>query len=106
MPHMCDINQSMSSRTAAGLKSSWTDLGGRDFGIGTTFVLFQRLGTLPALTDELNVWQIGSETANAKSRRTQFEMSSGPGDLRTLIRDNLLNTSNRCITYSQGTLLV
>ena len=64
-----------------GRKSSWTAFGGRDFDISTTFARFQRLGTQPALIDELNMWQIGSEMANAKSRRTQFGMSSGPGDL-------------------------
>jgi hypothetical protein len=64
-----------------GRKSSWIDFGGRDFGIGTTFALFQRLGTMPWLTEALNMWQIGSDIANAKSRRNQFGMSSGPGDL-------------------------
>ena len=89
-----------------GLKSSWTDLGGRNFGIGTTFALFQRLGTMPSLIDELNMRQIGSERANAKSRRNQFGMPSGPGDLRTLMRDSLWNTSNGCITNSQAASLV
>ena len=89
-----------------GLKSSWIDLGGRNFGIGTTFALFQRLDTMPSLIDELNMWQIGSERANAKSRRNQFGMPSGPGDLRTLMRDSLWNTSNGCITNSQAASLV
>jgi len=55
-----------------GRKSSWTDFGGRDFGVGTTFAIFQRLGTQPALIDELNMWQIGSDMANAKFVRTSL----------------------------------
>ena len=61
--------------------------------------------SLQCLTDELNMWQIGLETENAKSRRSQFRMPSGPGDSRTLTRDSLLNTSNGWITYSHGTSL-
>jgi len=64
-----------------GRKSSWTDFGDCDLGIGTMCVLFQRLGTQPALIEELNMWQISSETKNAKSHRNLFGMSSGPGDL-------------------------
>jgi hypothetical protein len=38
-----------------GLKSSSIDFGGRYSGIATTFAVFQRLGTITMLTDELKI---------------------------------------------------
>jgi hypothetical protein len=56
---------------------------------------------MPSLTNALKIWQIGSAMANAKSRKTQFGMPSGPGDLWTLMRESFLKTSDGSMTYHQ-----
>jgi len=54
-----------------------------------TFAIFQMHGTSPDCIDELNMWQMGSESVNAKSRRIQFGILSGPTDFRILMRESL-----------------
>ena len=64
-----------------GRRSFSIDVGGCDFGNMTTFTIFQRRGRhFPDCIDELNKWQIGYESANAKSRKIQFGILSGPTD--------------------------
>ena len=49
------------------------DVGGCDFGNMTTFAIFRIRGTSPDSIDESNKWQIGSESVNAKSRKSNSE---------------------------------
>jgi len=60
-----------------------------DFGNVTTFAIFQMCVTSPDCIDELNKWKMGSESANAKSRRIQFGILSGPTNVRILMRESL-----------------
>ncbi len=108
MPHVSYGRLCVSCRTA----SECTKLPGvefvcdLDFGIGTTLAFFHRLGIMLLVIDALKMWQIGSEISNAKSRRNQFWMPSGPGDLWTLICDILLNTSNGSMMDSFAASLI
>jgi len=69
-----------------GRKSFSIDVGGCDFGNMTTFALFQMRGTSSDCIDELNKWQMGSESANAKLCKIQFGILSCPTDFRRLMR--------------------
>jgi len=59
-----------------GRKSFSIVVGGCDFSNITAFAIFQMGGTSLDSIDELNKWQMGSESANAKSRRIQFGILS------------------------------
>jgi len=70
-----------------------------DLGNMTTLSrIFQMRETSPDCIDELNMWHMGSESANAKSRRIQFGILSGPKVFRILMRESLWKTSYGCIS--------
>ena len=64
-----------------GRSSDSIDLGGLDFGIGTTSALIQHDGTDPSRIEELKIQLIGLDINPARSCSIQFGIPSGPGDL-------------------------
>jgi len=66
---------------------------GCNFGNMTTIAIFQIRGTSPDFIDELNRSQIGSESANIKSRRIQFVKLSCETDFRILMGESLWKTT-------------
>lgn len=77
-------------------RSFATEIGKYVLGIRTTFAIFQGFGTVACWTDDLKMWQIGSESANVKSHRNQFGILSGPADFRILIAGKK-KTSYGCV---------
>ena len=86
-----------------GWRSDSIDLGGLDFGIGTTSALFQQDGTDPSRMDELNMQQIGLDINPARSCGIQFGIPSGPGALVVSVFISTCSTSVMLITYLFGT---
>ena len=88
---------------AIGLMSCSTVLGGYCFGRGVIREIFQESGTIPYLTEELIIAQIGSARINESSLRTLFGIRSGPDDFcnETLVK--AVNTSIGSTIYFSGT---
>ena len=81
-----------------GRRSSQMDRGGFDFGIGTTFALFQISGTNPLLTEALKIWHTGSGNGEGKFLQKPVR----DFDLWVWTCDNELYTSSGSIMYSLG----
>lgn len=85
---------------AIGRRSFVTEVGECVLGSRTTFAIFQGFGTVACWTGDLKMWQIGSQSANAKSHRNQFGILSRPANFRMLIAGKK-KTSYGCIVIGR-----